>query len=70
MTGVPAHVPRSAVSVSPSTRSPEIDGAAVLDGGAGATTALGGEVAVSVPPAFVPLTTTTIVWPTSAGVRS
>ena len=67
---VPVQVPSSAVSVAPSCGVPEIDGAPVLDGASATTGALAAEVAVSLPPAFVPVTETRIAWPTSAGTRS
>ena len=61
--GVPVHVPRSAVSVSPSRVVPEIVGAAVLTGGAAATPAVAADVAGVAPAAFVAVTTTRIVAP-------
>ena len=64
---VPVQVPGSAVSTSPTSSVPEMVGATVLAGGAGRR-ALGALVAVSVPAAFVPVTTTTTVWPWSAAV--
>ena len=67
---VPVHVPGSAVSVSPSTGSPEIVGASVFTGGSASTSAVAGEVALSLPAPFVAVTTTRIAAPTSAAVRS
>ena len=49
---MPVQVPGSAVSVSPTSSSPEIVGATVLAGGAG-TTALGALVELSLPASFV-----------------
>ena len=66
MLGVPVHVPRSAVSVSPSRVVPEIDGDAVLTGGVAATRPVWVEVDVVDPAAFVAVTTTRTVEPTSA----
>jgi hypothetical protein len=65
---VPDHVPTSPVSVLPSCGVPAIDGAAVFAGGEGAavTVAVAADVAVAWPPAFVAVTATTIVEPTSA----
>ena len=62
---MPVQVPGSAVSVSPTSWSPEMVGATVLAGGAG-TTALGALVELSLPAAFVAVTTTTTVWPRSS----
>jgi hypothetical protein len=44
-------------------------GAVVLTGATGSTFAVCAAVAVAVPPAFVAVTTTRVVVPTSAGVR-
>jgi hypothetical protein len=68
MSGVPVHVPGSAVSVPPSRASPETLGTAVLAGGAAATRAVAPEAAVSEPPSLRAVTATTIAWPTSAAL--
>jgi hypothetical protein len=65
--GVPVHVPVVELSVWPSSGVPLITGRAVLTGGAAATTAVCEVVALALPAAFVPVTTTRIVEPTSAG---
>ena len=65
MAGVPVHVPFDAVSVWPSRAVPEIVGGAVFTGGLPATTPVCAEVALALPPAFVPVTTTRSVPPTS-----
>jgi hypothetical protein len=67
---VPDHVPGDAVSVSPSRAVPDTAGIAVFAGGAAATTAVAAEVAVFDPPAFVPVTTTRNVAPTSLPTRT
>ncbi len=67
ITGVPVHVPLAAVSVLPSRAVPEIDGRTVFTGGAGTTTRWRSTWRSALPPAFVPVTTTRIVPPTSAG---
>ena len=64
--GVPVQVPLPAVSVWPSFAVPLIVGATVLTGAVGATTPVWAAVADELPPAFVPVTTTRIVPPTSA----
>ncbi len=66
--GVPVQEPFAAVRMLPSRGVPEIDGRTVLTGGSGETTALCALVALALPPAFVPVTTTRIVPPTSAGI--
>ena len=65
---VPDHVPGSADSTCPACAVPLIVGSAVLLGatGAGATTAVGSELALLEPALFVAVTTTRIVKPTSA----
>ena len=63
------HVPFEAVSVEPTATVPEIDGSAVFTGAlaAGAeTTVVGAEVAGADPSAFVAVTVTRRVVPTSA----
>ena len=68
--GVPVHVPLPAVRVRPSVVVPLTDGAAVLAAGSGATSAVGADGRLSLPPAFVAVSTTRMACPTSAGVRS
>ncbi len=63
---MPVQVPLRAVSVCPSRAVPETAGRAVLTGGAAATTPDCADVALALPPAFVPVTTTRSVEPTSA----
>ena len=65
---VPVHVPRVAVSVSPSRAVPEICGAVALTGGAAATVAVGVVAAVVEPAPFVAVTTARRVVPASAAV--
>jgi hypothetical protein len=66
---VPDHVPGAAVNVCPACAVPEIVGALVLAGAAGAacTTAVAADVAFADPAEFVAVTTTRIVKPMSAG---
>ena len=69
MTGVPVHVPSLLiVSVWVSRVVPVTAGSAVFAGSCAPTVPLGAEVALALPPAFVAVTTTRIVLPTSAGV--
>ena len=63
---MPVQVPGSAVSVWPSSGVPEIDGGVELAGASASTSVESEDVAVSLPPAFVAVTTTRIVPPTSA----
>jgi hypothetical protein len=70
MVGVPVQVPLPAVSVLPSEAVPEIVGGEVLTGGVGSTSPLAELEALAVPPAFVAVSTTFIVEPTSAGVSA
>jgi hypothetical protein len=58
-------VPVEAVNVCPTCDGPEIEGAAVFEGGKPATAAVCGEVAADEPPAFVAVTTTRTVPATS-----
>ena len=67
---VPVQAPSCAVSVPPSVAGPVTLGAPVLAGASATTASVAGDVAVSVPPAFVAVTTTRMAWPTSAGFRS
>ena len=67
---VPVHVPGSAVSVWPSTGVPVAAGVPAVAGGSTATLELGTDVALSAPAAFVPVTSTTIAWPTSLGAST
>ena len=66
--GLPVQVPFAAVSVCPCCADPETVGNAVFPGGAGGapTTAVCAEVADEDPTAFVPVTVTRTVEPTSA----
>ncbi len=64
--GVPVQVPAVALATWPSRSVPLIDGATVFAGAAAVTTAVCADVALALPPAFVPVTTTRMVWPTSA----
>ena len=67
----PVHTPGSAVSVPPSTPVPVgAGGCVVFTGGAGSVWTVGAETAVSSPAAFAAVTSTRMVWPTSASVRS
>ena len=68
MSGVPVHVPGSAVSVPPSRAAPSIVGVDVLSGRRGATAVVGADRAVAVPPSLRAVTETRSSWPTSAGV--
>src|SRR4051794_37376246 len=70
MVGVPDHVPVPPLRVSPSRAVPESDGLAWLTGGVAATFALAADVADVAPAAFVAVTTTRIVAPTSFGPRA
>ena len=63
---VPPHEPLVVDSVWPWVVVPETTGSPVLTGGPAATTADTGEFVVAVPAAFVAVTTTRSVWPTSA----
>ena len=65
--GVPVQVPVVAESACSSVAVPEIVGSAVLTGGSGTTTAVWVDVALVLAAAFVAVTTTRIVLPTSAG---
>src|SRR5947209_7249227 len=65
--GDPFQLPFDAVSVCPSVVVPEIVGGAVLVGAPGCTTAVCCEVAWAEPAAFVSVTTTRTVVPTSPG---
>src|SRR4051812_47625731 len=66
--GVPVHVPRSSVSVSPSRAVPPMVGATVLAGATGSTRPAAPDVAAVDPAALVAVTITRVVVPTSAGV--
>ena len=67
--GVPVQAPGSAVSVVPSRVSGEtIDGPAVAIGDCATTADVRPETTVALPPAFVAVTATRSVAPTSAGV--
>jgi hypothetical protein len=63
---VPVHVPEVAVRVCPSTGSPLIDGAAVLDGATPVTGELTADAALADPAVLVAVTRTTNALPTSA----
>ena len=63
------HSPALAVSVCPSRASPDTAGGEVFVGAAGSTSAVCAEVALVVPPAFVALTWTRSVVPTSSASR-
>ena len=67
---VPVQVPGSAVSVSPSSGSPEIVGAETLAGASACTSVVAGELTVALSASLVAVTTTTIAPPTSADTRS
>src|SRR5436190_18028859 len=67
MVGVPVQLPVFAVSVCPSSATPESAGATVLAGGSAATVALAADDAVLEPPGPVAVTCMTSVPPTSAG---
>jgi len=67
---VPVQVPFVVVSVPPSIAEPEIAGATVLAGPDGAMVALAAELAAREPAAFVAVTRSRIVAPTSAPVRT
>ena len=67
---MPVHVPSSAVSVSPSRVVPLIDGSPVFDGAAAPIVGVGSEPASAEPAAFVAVTSTRIVPPTSSEVTS
>jgi hypothetical protein len=68
--GVPVQVPRNAVTACPTRGVPEIEGATVLTGpladGADVTTAVAVELLVAEPAAFVAVTSTCSLDPTSA----
>src|ERR687884_2385544 len=63
--GVPVHVPTDALSVWPSTAVPEITGGDVFAGGAGVATTVAAELELAEPAAFVAVTATRNVEPTS-----
>ncbi len=67
---MPVHVPSVADSVSPSVAVPPIVGIAVFTGGVGATSSVAAEDASASPAAFVAVTVTRIVPPTSLAVSS
>ena len=58
---MPVQVPSPAVSVSPSTRSPETTGRTVLAGGSIATTAVGADATAATPAVFEAVTSARIV---------
>src|SRR4051794_4014598 len=66
----PVQSPSTAVSSSPSTTWPVIDGGVTLTGGFGCTTPVCAVVTLVVPPPLVALTTTRSVAPTSAVVAT
>ena len=63
---VPLQLPDVAVSVWPSCAMPDTVGCEVTAGGVGWTVAVGDDVAATLPPAFVAVTRTASVPPTSA----
>jgi len=65
---MPVQVPVVAVSVRPSWAVPVTTGIVTTAGGSAATAVVGADGAFALPPAFVPVTRTRIVAPTSAAV--
>ena len=70
MVGVPVHVPWSAVSVCPSVGVPLIAGSPVANGAAALVGLVAVLVAGTAPAAFVAVTTSRSVAPTSVDVRT